>query len=892
MTQTGLEPDDSTYSYLIRALCKREVETQKTVAMLRRQAERAGTTDAHDVDALLAEDNLAKALGLFDAATAASMTLSVEAANQLLRVLSHKPDQAACARIYASITAPTCATFGSLVHMAGRLGDLPLALEYYAQGRAREHDVQLEHALVEAYLRCDRVDDALAHIERELVGDMVAYNSVVRYYCAQARLADAQALVSRLPKPDASSYGPLLAAYCQADAWELAQPIYRALLTTDLSKSYGNLANYAMLCLKHDHTDKALDVVRAMQRARLEPDALLAERIVRAATAVQLQSGIHALQVVTEAMSSRALAKAADRLTQLTIEMGAHTSLDLTHVLAIGRVVLAYMPYYKLPAELGRRILTCAVDNDCPLVLQDFVLLYQAAVAEPEQAQPNMRGFVQRLVTLMRAAGVSTTDLPRDLVVRVLGCLGEDEEVRALFDNGVQLLPEVEAASKDVMRCVMRGDMKQAVQTLCDVLEQGHTPSLEPVRDAIALAGKQGHLTEAQTMYDVCKKALGDNKQAIYMVTNSILIGYAQQGRMHEAKVYYDQIKRMGLYPDGNAYASLLLGTAQSTSTTDEASDALIIYEEAKKHKVRPTTFFYNVVISKLAKARKLEAALRLFDEMQNLFDLTPNTITFGAVISACVRAGSESHACRLFDAMLLAPAASLRIGPFNNMIQFYVRQQPDRSRALAYFAEIRRHGLTPTAHTYKLLMEAYSMLAPYDMETAHSLLDSMREEDALEPQATHYATLIYAYGTLQHNVSAAQRVFDDAACLRDEVVYQAMLDTLITHHQLDRAEAVYHEMQSAIMKSSSPYIENLLLRGYGQAGRLDKAEALFERMSDDKSIRTPGVVVREPSTYEAMVRAYLNNAKVTQAKSILDRMARRHFPEKVVAAVAALFTN
>jgi pentatricopeptide repeat protein len=88
------------------------------------------------------------------------------------------------------------------------------------------------------------------------------------------------------------------------------------------------------------------------------------------------------------------------------------------------------------------------------------------------------------------------------------------------------------------------------------------------------------------------------------------------------------------------------LGSAKDT--TDEATDALLIYEEAKRHNIKPTTFFYNVIISKLAKARKLENALQLFDEMQDL-KVAANSITYGAIISACIRAGSESQAIRLF---------------------------------------------------------------------------------------------------------------------------------------------------------------------------------------------------------------------------------------------------
>ncbi|OAC97915.1 hypothetical protein MUCCIDRAFT_157533 [Mucor lusitanicus CBS 277.49] len=234
-------------------------------------------------------------------------------------------------------------------------------------------------------------------------------------------------------------------------------------------------------------------------------------------------------------------------------------------------------------------------------------------------------------------------------------------------------------------------------------------------------------------------------------------------------------------------------------------------------------------------------------------------------------------------------------------MIQFYVRQQPDRERALEYFAELRRRHIKPSAHTYKLLMEAYSLIAPYDMPTAHRMLSDMERCDHIRPQATHYATLIYSYGTLQRDVKSADRVFqdmDDKHVAKDEVVYQAMLDTLVSNDQLTRAEQLYAKMQTAIEKSTSPYIENVFIRGYGQKGLLEKAKAMFDAMTDDKITHdqpaTPSTsctVIREPSTYEAMVRAYVENNKMTEAKEIFELMVQREFPEKVTALVAELIT-
>jgi pentatricopeptide repeat protein len=173
-------------------------------------------------------------------------------------------------------------------------------------------------------------------------------------------------------------------------------------------------------------------------------------------------------------------------------------------------------------------------------------------------------------------------------------------------------------------------------------------------------------------------------------------------------------------------------------------------------------------------------------------------------------------------------------------------------------------------------------------------MLGEMQEKDHIRPLATHYATLIYSYGCLQRDVQSAERVFSEMAKRgigKDEVVYQAMLDTLISNDQFNSAEQLYQQMQQDIRKSSCPYIENVFIRGYGRKGLLGKAKALFDAMSDDKISSDPAIVIREPSTYEAMVRACIDNKNMAEAKKVFDLMVEREFPEKVTAVVAELIS-
>ncbi|KAG1077264.1 hypothetical protein G6F42_024962 [Rhizopus arrhizus] len=115
-----------------------------------------------------------------------------------------------------------------------------------------------------------------------------------------------------------------------------------------------------------------------------------------------------------------------------------------------------------------------------------------------------------------------------------------------------------------------------------------------------------------------------------------------------------------------------------------------------------------------------------------------------------------------------------------------------------------------------------------------------------------------------------------------DETVYQAMMNTYIDNNDMNSAQEIYKDMLKQGTKSSA-YIENLFIAGYGAQGQLDKAEHVFNSMSDS------GDLVREPSTYEAMAKAYVENGEKTKAVQVVQQMRSRDFPPKVVDGVTQL---
>ncbi|KAF9407541.1 hypothetical protein BGZ94_002651, partial [Podila epigama] len=455
-----------------------------------------------------------------------------------------------------------------------------------------------------------------------------------------------------------------------------------------------------------------------------------------------------------------------------------------------------------------------------------------------------------------------------------------------------QVLLRYKDASEAIIRACRSGYAAVALEEISKMVSQNLIPTPQAIAETIQVCVKREkkRTTDFNELYRLAMRSLDTvtdivhRRMAEYEVYNAMLVANATLGDMNQAKKNYDDILKLGQYPDATGYATLLIAT--TTSAVDEANDALQILEEVKRHHVKPNIFFYNVVIGKLSRGRKIERVLEVYEEMI-ANNIRPNSVTYGTLISACTRVGSEEMARNLFSKMTSSPTYTPRQGPHNAMIQFYVRQKKDRTAALEYYADMQARKLQPTEHTYTLLIEAYACIQPYDMTKANRLIQSLKRGPIRATEA-HYGALIHAYGVVHGDISSAQASFENMC--RSGIVpkgpaYQSLIESLIANKRVSEAVQVRNELLASGQPSNA-YIENTLIRGYGHERNLRAAEEVFHRMADPLAPKVPGAIVKEPSSYQSMVTAYLENKRVKKAYATLAKMKNQQYPELVIKPV------
>jgi pentatricopeptide repeat protein len=353
-------------------------------------------------------------------------------------------------------------------------------------------------------------------------------------------------------------------------------------------------------------------------------------------------------------------------------------------------------------------------------------------------------------------------------------------------------------------------------------------------------------------------------------------------GNRTMAEHYHRELLEMGSRPSANTFGLYITTLKESSKTFDEASEAVRIFHRAKSEGVEPTSFLYNALIGKLGKARRIDDCLLYFAEMRQL-NIKPTSVTYGTVVNALCRVSDEKFAEELFDEMEAMPNYKARPAPYNSMMQFFLTTKRDKAKVLAYYERMRARGITPTTHTYKLLVDTHATLEPVNMTAADAVLDMIRASGQ-QPEPVHYASLIHARGCVMHDMAGARRIFDSVA--KDPTIppnaclYQALFEAMVANHQVAETETVLQQMRSKRIELT-PYIANTLIHGWAAANsNIAKAEEIYHSVGRDR---------REPSTYEAMTRAYLAVEDRAGANAVVSEMLSRGYPSAVVNKVLEL---
>ena len=429
--------------------------------------------------------------------------------------------------------------------------------------------------------------------------------------------------------------------------------------------------------------------------------------------------------------------------------------------------------------------------------------------------------------------------------------------------------------------------MNDALTKFRNMRRVGRVPRMFTYGKLIEAAAKENNLTLAHDILEMAKQDVPFDAQyrvvrfGWQQILDHMVAGCLTIGRRDLAARYHQDLLDMGAAPSANTFGLYITTLKENTKTFDEASEAVKIFLRAKSEGVEPSSFLYNALIGKLGKARRIDDCLFYFAKMRNL-GIRPTSVTYGTIVNALCRVSDEKFAEEIFEEMEGCANYKPRPAPYHSLMQLFLTTRRDRVKVLSYYERMRSKGIQPTVHTYKLLIDTHATLEPVNMPAAEAVLQDMRTT-GVEPEAVHYASLIHAKGCVLHDMDGARALFDSVIA-EDRVrpqpcMYQALFESLNANHKIAEGDTLLQDMRARGV-DFTPYIANALIHGWTLEKNVEKAKQAFERVPMGR---------REPSTYEAMVRAYLAAENRDAAKVVVREALGRGYPSAVAGKIAEL---
>jgi pentatricopeptide repeat protein len=996
MLERQIEPEISTVSTVIEALCTRSSEVANIIAETNLRIERdASNSEAQKkVKLLKKEENVSTALHLFHATSDAIYpSHSIYTYNTILEALSNHGMAAEVLQVYEKMEIsrikPDVNTFVHLITAFGKHGDIRSAIECYNEYKTQAkdliaHDENIVYeALITGYFACGDPTGGVEFLKKvqSVPGKYLSrrlLEAVVTGLCQRQDLDSAMQWVrqmkrnSAFPKPAISTVRPILLSASREGNLAMAKEAFEVVahLRGSSGKEWkSEIQLFASLCLREGDLPTAVIVMDELILQKILPDSDIAASFLSAilmdSTAERaLEYFERILHIAQNSPASEEIWSEVETIVNRFIkDFGIPNATAATRLIAdlhllpgiltqeaseISRTLIA--PFKNLPENTVLDSITLAglikfqasltgwdesKDDDVNYLIsllcairpdewnclsparqvitdhfvrisdQDILGLWREMMTAVDLIDnPSISPITPTIESITSnyspddAVSVATLDTAMTSSMSAIPSTPPLRPLPAHYHYSAPRAPDFNITqSRRIIKSISRarGDpnfLNNVIDGIRYMRRKGERLLPETLGKVISLAGKAHRVdivTEAfEFAHTTVQEVVPEHEVAFTewcLILNSMIVAHAFNHNFEKARYYQGELMKLGVAPDSDAFAAYIVNL-NVTDTNDEATEALSLFHKSKALGIRPSTFLYNTLISKLAKARRSDDALYYFHEMR-VNGVEPSSVTFGTIINACCRVGNEVLAVKYFNEMENDGHFQPRIAPYNTMLQFYVQTKRDRSEALRFYEKMRAQILTPSAHTYKLLMEAYATLEPVDLKAAENILQLITK-DGQRPTSVHYAALVHAYGCVKQDLQSAINWFYNAinpefrnSVTPDETLYQALIEAYVANHNIAECGTIFKHMEENKVKLTV-YMANHLIHGWTIAGNLEEARRVFDSLATDKN----GLYGREPSSYEQMTRTYLAMGDRAGALSLVEEMKTKGYPAAVVARV------
>lgn len=402
--------------------------------------------------------------------------------------------------------------------------------------------------------------------------------------------------------------------------------------------------------------------------------------------------------------------------------------------------------------------------------------------------------------------------------------------------------------------CSGSNSLLVGLQIHCSVVKVGLDYNLFNGNGLVAMYGKCGCLKEA-------RRVLNDMPSKDVVTWNSMVAGYAQNGRFDEALDVCREMESLRIKPDADTMASLL------PSVTNTSPENVLSVKEMFLKLDNKNLVSWNVMIAVYANNSMPAEAVDLYLQME-VHGIEPNAISVASVLPACgdlsalllgrkihryverkklqpnlrlenalvdmyAKCGSLTEARTVFDQMRCQDVVS-----WTSMISAYGMSGQGYD-AVALFSKMLMSGLCPDSIAFVSVLSACSHAGL--LEEGRYYFKIMTEQYKLVPRIEHFACLVDLLGRAG-KVEEAYDLIKQMPMEPNERIWGSLVAACCIYSNMDigilAADHIFH-----LAPNQSGYYV-LLSNIYAKAGRWGDVKRVRKFMNSKGIKKMPGASV------------------------------------------------
>jgi pentatricopeptide repeat protein len=612
---------------------------------------------------------------LFNEVVEKGMELSNDFAGSLLSFCSQTRNVQLAAKLYDYMKPTQLATLTVFIRFYAENEEHSKACDVYEQdllplhGKTEEAqrslhlDPRVERALMNAALKCGR-----GHLAKDVLdsspSDVAKHINMIRNYASEGDLKGAKRVFESLEQSgvDMNSviYNTVLDACVECRDLAAAE----AWMEHTKQAGMADVVSFNTLIKAHLHMgsfEKARGLVEQMRKEGMQPNRVTFNELINAMVGKGGNSQRRQMWDLIDEM------KLADvKPNQVTISI----LLKSLNAYSQEADVLKTMDLIDTTDEPMDEVLLSSVVEACvrigkPDLLESKLKLLQdspnavaingshtyGSLIKAYGHAKDMKG-IWRCWKEMRSRHIKPTSITLGCMVEAIVCNGDTEGAFDLIHQ-IQDDDQCSSALNSVIYCsVLKGFAREKKLDRAWVVYeemQGRKVDLSHVMyntliNACALCGRMDNVVR---ILDDMKS----NRMTPNLITYSTMIkGYCQNGDIQRGFAILEDMKKdRRLKPDEIMYNSLLDGCAQNSLV----EEGLQLLQEMQDEGVPPSNFTLSLLVKLMNRARKLDQAFTIVEQITRKYSFRPNVHVYTNLIQACVSNQQLSRGMGLLEEMI-----------------------------------------------------------------------------------------------------------------------------------------------------------------------------------------------------------------------------------------------